>query len=77
MDKRTIIISQILMTGMMALSMSAIMLLIAVGPTAAWLEIWPMQFITAWPIAFVMTNLAWPVSQAMTRAITRAAKRGA
>ena len=75
MDKRTIIVSQILMTGMMAFSMSAIMLLLAVGPTAQWLEIWPTQFITAWPIAFVMTNVAWPLSQALTRKILGGGKR--
>ena len=71
MDKRTILISQLLMTFMMALSMSAIMLLIAVGPTAAWLEAWPKQFLIAWPIAFILTMVAWPLAQTLTRLITR------
>jgi Protein of unknown function (DUF2798). len=69
MDKRTILISQLVMTFMMAFSMSAIMLLIAVGPTAAWLQIWPKQFLIAWPIAFVMTLVTWPLSQKLTRLI--------
>ena len=71
MDKRTILISQLLMTFMMALSMSGIMSLISVGPTAAWLEIWPMQALMAWPIAFVLTMAAWPLSMALTRRLVR------
>ena len=57
MNKKTILISQILMTFMMAMSMSGIMSLIALGPTADWLAIWMKQFLFAWPIAFVLTGL--------------------
>jgi len=75
MDMKRILISQILMTLIMASTMSAIMLLISVGPTQLWLDQWPRQFLTAWPIAFVMTNVAWPVSQALTRLILPASTR--
>ncbi len=71
MDKKTIIISQLVMTFIMALTISGIMLLITLGPTAEWLAIWPKQFIMAWPIAFVLTMIAWPLSMALTRLIVR------
>lgn len=54
-DKPTLLLSQLLITLMMAFSMSGIMSLIALGPSAEWLRIWPRQFIIAWPIAFVLT----------------------
>ncbi|WP_208646970.1 DUF2798 domain-containing protein [Buttiauxella warmboldiae] len=66
MEKRTVLVNQLLMTGIMALSMSGIMLLIALGPSAALLTIWPKQFLVAWPIAFVMTMVAWPLSNKLT-----------
>lgn len=71
MDKRTILISQIIMTFMMSSSMSGIMLLIAIGPTDVWLEIWPKQFLMAWPIAFVLTMVTWPLSMLLTRLICK------
>ncbi|MFZ2101523.1 MAG: DUF2798 domain-containing protein [Oricola sp.] len=54
-DKKTLLLAQILITLMMASSMSGIMSLIAIGPTAEWLHAWPKQFIIAWPIAFCLT----------------------
>ncbi|KFC07120.1 hypothetical protein GTGU_02106 [Trabulsiella guamensis ATCC 49490] len=73
MDKRTILVSQLLMTFMMALSMSGIMLLIATGPTAQWFELWPRQFLMAWPIAFILTMIAWPLSVKLAYLICRPA----
>lgn len=54
-DKKTLLIAQAMISGMMALCMSGIMSLIALGPSALWLAAWPMQFIIAWPIAFLLT----------------------
>lgn len=54
-EKRTILVAQVLITCMMAFLMSGIMSLIALGPSELWLKSWPTQFITAWPIAFVLT----------------------
>ena len=54
-DRKTLLLAQVLITFMMALSMSGIMSFIALGPTVLWLSVWPKQFIIAWPIAFVMT----------------------
>jgi hypothetical protein len=54
-DRKPLLLAQLLITFMMAASMSGIMSLIAMGPTLEWLHAWPRQFIIAWPIAFVLT----------------------
>lgn len=54
-DRKTLLFAQLLITLMMAASMSGIMSLIALGPTQEWLHVWPRQFVIAWPIAFVLT----------------------
>lgn len=56
MDLKTLIIAQIIMTCMMACSMSGIMLYIAIGPVEDFLSQWGKQIIIAWPIAFVLTQ---------------------
>lgn len=55
MDKRIVLTAQIFITFMMAFLMSGIMSLIALGPTSLWLQVWPRQFIIAWPVAFCLT----------------------
>ena len=68
---RTLLLAQILITLMMAASMSGIMSLIALGPTAEWLHAWPRQFTIAWPIAFVFTlfvsRFAFRIAARVTR----------
>lgn len=54
-DRKSLLFAQLLITLMMAASMSGIMSMIALGPTLEWLHAWPRQFIIAWPIAFVLT----------------------
>lgn len=54
-DRTTLLLAQVLITFMMAFSMSGIMSFIALGPTSHWLSVWPTQFLIAWPIAFVLT----------------------
>ncbi|MTH78621.1 DUF2798 domain-containing protein [Paracoccus aestuariivivens] len=71
MDRKTLLIAQALMTGMMALLMSGIMSLIVLGPTAEWLHGWPHQFLIAWPIAFALTlgvsRIAFPLAARLSR----------
>lgn len=67
MDKRTILATQIIMTFMMAFSMSGIMSLIALGPSTLWLSVWPKQFIIAWPIAFLLTMVAYRIASALAQ----------
>ncbi|UWQ94670.1 DUF2798 domain-containing protein [Rhodobacteraceae bacterium M385] len=62
MQKKTMILTQAIMTLMMATAMSGIMSLIALGPTAIWLSAWPRTILIAWPIAFVLGAVAFPLS---------------
>ncbi|RYG12492.1 MAG: DUF2798 domain-containing protein [Burkholderiales bacterium] len=55
---------------MMAVSMSGIMSLIAMGPTAQWLAAWPMQALIAWPIAFVLTQGVGPIAFFLAQKLT-------
>jgi hypothetical protein len=71
-NKHTLLIAQVLITLMMAFSMSGIMGLIALGPTPEWLASWPNSFIIAWPIAFCLTlpfgKIAFAISGRLTAA---------
>ncbi|WMT87630.1 DUF2798 domain-containing protein [Pelagibacterium sp. 26DY04] len=69
-DKKTLLLAQIFITFMMALSMSGIMSLLQLGATAQWLTIWPRQFIIAWPIAFVLTMVISRLGFALAHRIT-------
>lgn len=71
MDKKTLLLAQVFITLMMAASMSGIMSLLAVGPSAGWPLIWAKEFAIAWPIAFCLTFVASRIAFAMARRITR------
>lgn len=71
MNKKSVFLSQVIMTFIMAATMSGIMGLLFTGPSMEWLTGWPRQFIIAWPIAFALTMVAWPASMALTGAILR------
>ena len=71
LSRKTIIISQIFITFMMATLMSGTMSLIALGPTTEWLAAWPRQIVIAWPIAFIFTQLTAPLAFALTNALLR------
>lgn len=71
LNKKSIFLSQVIMTFIMAATMSGIMGLIVVGPSMEWLRHWPMQFAVAWPIAFAVTMVAWPLAMTLTGRILR------
>lgn len=73
MNKKTALTAQVIMTCIMAATMSGLMSLIALGPTQAWLAAWPRQFAVAWPIAFALTMLAWPVATRLAARLVRPA----
>ncbi|MHC3128113.1 hypothetical protein OB03_12870 [Brevundimonas sp. GN22] len=56
-DPKTLLLAQVFITFFMALSMSGIMSAIHMGVGAEWLRVWPREFIVAWPIAFVLTQV--------------------
>lgn len=74
MDKTTVILAQLLISLLMALAMSGIMSAMAMGLTAEWLSIWPRQFLTAWPIAFVLSTLASRIAFPMAVRLRRLAR---
>lgn len=74
MDKKSIFLTQVIMTFIMAATMSGVMGLVMEGPSAEWLSAWPKQFVIAWPIAFCLTMVAWPASMALSGAILRPRK---
>ncbi|WP_219507923.1 DUF2798 domain-containing protein [Nonomuraea ceibae] len=74
MSKKSIFLTQAIMTFIMAATMSGLMGLIFNGPSLEWLAGWPKQFIIAWPIAFAATMVAWPASTALSGAILRSRK---
>ncbi len=49
----------------MASSMSGIMLFISIGYIPEFFNVWFKQFLIAWPVAFIMTNLMWPIASRM------------
>jgi len=71
MDKKAVFVTQLIMTFMMAVSMSGIMSLIAMGPTEVWLSRWPVQALSAWPIAFVATMVLFPLASRLARIVLR------
>ena len=72
MSKKSIFLSQIIMTFIMASTMSGLLgMIFSGGPSMEWLVAWPKQFIIAWPIAFALTMVAWPASMALTGFILR------
>ncbi len=74
MSKKSVFLTQVIMTFIMAATMSGLMSLIFTGPSMEWLTGWPRQFIIAWPIAFAATMVAWPASMALSSAILRPRK---
>ncbi|NRQ39152.1 DUF2798 domain-containing protein [Nonomuraea sp. NN258] len=74
MSKKSVFLTQVIMTFIMAATMSGLMGLIFTGPSMEWLAGWPRQFIIAWPIAFAVTMVAWPASMALSGVLLRSRK---
>ena len=66
---KRVLLSQVVMTFLMAATMSGVMGLIFNGPSMDWLASWPKQFAIAWPIAFALTMVAWPASMKLTSVV--------
>lgn len=71
MSKKFLLVAQVFMPFIMAAIMSAVMGLIAAGPTLEWLANWPISFVIAWPIAFLLTMVAWPVSLTLATLVSK------
>ncbi|WP_322894934.1 MULTISPECIES: DUF2798 domain-containing protein [unclassified Yoonia] len=71
MPKKTLITAQIIITFLMATLMSGTMSLIHMGFSMEWLAAWPLQMLTAWPIAFVFGMGVTPFAFAMATRLTQ------
>jgi hypothetical protein len=52
-----LLVAQVMITRFMAVSMSGIMSAVGLGLTWHWLANWPKQFVIAWPIAVLPTQV--------------------
>jgi len=71
MQRRTLIIAQLLISFKMALLMTGIFSFIPMGLSMEWLKTWAEHFITAWPIAFVLSMLVSRSSFSMAMYLTK------
>jgi hypothetical protein len=69
-DAKTIIIAQVFISCMMAFLMTGIFSFLSLGPTIEWLHAWPKAFLTAWPIAFVLSLFVGKLSFRIAAMIT-------
>ena len=72
-DTKTIILAQVFISCMMAFLMTGIFSFLSLGATQQWLHAWPRAFMTAWPIAFVLSLGVGKLSFRMATALTRRA----
>ncbi|MCW1930818.1 DUF2798 domain-containing protein [Pararhodobacter zhoushanensis] len=54
-SRKVILLAQVFISGLMAFSMSGIMGFLHTGNAPDFIKIWLSAFITAWPIAFVLS----------------------
>ena len=74
MQRKTLIIAQLVITFCMAVTMSGIMGLIIGGYTEDFFIHWPVQALTAWPIAFFFTQFYGPLGFIVAGIVTGAKK---
>ncbi|QJR82241.1 DUF2798 domain-containing protein [Alteromonas pelagimontana] len=68
---KTIIVAQALISFMMAALMTGIFSCLELGFTQEWLLTWPIHFMSAWPIAFVLSLLVSKVAFAIAIRLTQ------
>ncbi|MDT8855334.1 DUF2798 domain-containing protein [Paracoccaceae bacterium Fryx2] len=68
---RTVLLAQVLISAMMAGAMTGIFGLVALGPTEAFLAQWGKTFLTAWPIAFVLSMAIGPLAFKLAHQLDR------
>lgn len=69
-DRKTLLLSQAIITFVMALFMSGLLSFLQLGFTSVWLHAWGHAFLIAWPAAFILIQLVGPVSFKIAARIT-------
>lgn len=67
--KPILLTAQLIISGLMALMMSGIMHLMHVGIHAGLVKAWLLTFLTAWPIAFVLSLGVGPIAFRLASAL--------
>lgn len=70
-SKRTILLAQALISGMMAALMTGTFGLLHSGASVAFLHDWGQSFITAWPIAFCFSLVVGPLAFRIATQVNR------
>jgi len=60
------LVTPLILSGLMTLIVSGISTLRLLGPTAAFLQNWPIAWGLTWPIAFPVLLLALPMARRLT-----------
>ena len=69
-NRKTLITAQFLISGMMAFLMSGYATAIHLGIGPDFLKIWGLGFITAWPMAFVLSLVVGPIAFGLAARLT-------
>ena len=56
-DAKTLLLAQVFITFFMSLTMSGFMGALHMGLTPEFLKTWPRDWIIAWPVAFILTQV--------------------
>ncbi|MEC7299920.1 MAG: DUF2798 domain-containing protein [Pseudomonadota bacterium] len=75
-SKFTIILAQVFISLMMAFLMTLIFTAIPMHFAPGWVGEWLRRFITAWPIAFVLSLGVGPLAFGLSARVSRAVQRG-
>ncbi|OCJ17587.1 MFS transporter [Rhizobium sp. AC44/96] len=69
-DPKTILIAQIMISGMMAFCMTGFFGFLHMGLTSQWLHEWSHAFVIAWPVAFCLSLIVGKLSFTIACRIT-------
>jgi hypothetical protein len=69
-DKKTLLIAQLFISGTMACLMTGFFGFLHFGPTALWLHEWAQAFVIAWPVAFCLSLVVGRLSMKLACRIT-------
>ncbi|MFD1912350.1 DUF2798 domain-containing protein [Halodurantibacterium flavum] len=76
MSRQHILLGQLFMSGMMALTMSGLFSLLQFGPTLDWLTHWIRAFLMVWPLAFALATVVSPLAFRLAAIVLRRLGRG-
>lgn len=70
MQTRTLLLAQFFISTLMALLMTGLFSFVELGLTQIWAQVWLEHFLTAWPIAFILSLVVSNLSFWMATRLT-------